>query len=68
MANQAKRMGDKMNNRVAKKIRQYTRRNWREFYGDILELLFRDRLGIAWYLVTHSKPPKEKRKQNEHQL
>lgn len=47
-----------MNGRVAKKIRQVMRRNWREFYGDILVLSFRERLQIAWYLITHSKESK----------
>ena len=44
-----------MNARVAKKIRQVMRRNWQEFYRDILELPFKNRLRIAWYLATHSK-------------
>jgi len=43
-----------MNQRLAKKIRQASRRNWREFYWDILALPFRTRLGIAWFIVTHS--------------
>lgn len=47
-----------MNARIAKKIRQMSRRNWREFYGDILVLPLRARLRIAWYLITHSKESK----------
>ena len=44
-----------MNNRVAKKVRQLMRRNWREFYGDILKLPFKVRLRIAWFIVTHKE-------------
>jgi hypothetical protein len=47
-----------MNNRIVRKVRQTMRRNWREFYGDILEQSFRVRLGIAWYIVRHSRKKK----------
>ena len=39
----------------AKKIRQVNRRNWREFYSDIMTLTWWQRLRIAWYLVTHKR-------------
>jgi len=44
-----------MNNRISKKLRKLSRRNWREFYGDILGQPFKLRLGIAWYIVTHRR-------------
>jgi len=47
-----------MNGRIAKKIRQVSRRNWREFYSDIMTLSFWNRLGIAWFLVTHRRQNK----------
>ena len=47
-----------MNGRIAKKIRQVNRRNWREFYGDLLELPFKNRFRIGWYIIWHSKKKK----------
>jgi len=47
-----------MNGRMTKKIKRVMRRNWREFYGDILGLPFHNRLRIAWYIVRHSKKVK----------
>ena len=42
---------EEMNERVVKKLRQYTRRNWRQFYQDIKKLPFKNRLGIAWWIL-----------------
>ena len=47
-----------MNGRTAKKIRQVNRRNWREFYTDLITLSFGVRLRIAWYLVSHKRQKK----------
>ena len=44
-----------INNRIAKKIRQMTRRRWREFYDDVLTQPFGVRWRIAWYIITHKK-------------
>jgi len=44
-----------MSGRISKKIRQVCRRNWREYYGDIISLPLHNRLGIAWFIVTHHK-------------
>ena len=40
-----------MNGRLAKKLRQYSRRNWRAFYNDIKSLPLGVRIGIAWHIV-----------------
>ncbi len=54
-----------MNHRVTRKIKQAMRRNWREFYGDILLLPFQNRLAIAWYILTHSKKTHSKKRNNQ---
>ena len=40
-----------MNGAVARKIRQQTRRNWREYLKEIKELPFANRFQLAWYIV-----------------
>ena len=40
-----------MNGRVARKIRQYTKRNWREYLREVRQLPFANRLRLAWWLL-----------------
>ena len=44
-----------MNARLARKIRQATRRNWREYFKDIKEQPFTVRWRIAWWIVFGKK-------------
>lgn len=44
-----------MNNRIAKKIRQVNRRNWRAYLKDIKALPFIVRWRIAWWIVFGRK-------------
>jgi len=52
-----------MNGRIVKKIRQTVRqavrRNWEAYYDDIATLPFRNRLRIAWHIITTHKIVKE---------
>lgn len=47
-----------MNARISKKLRKLNRRAWRGFFDDIASLSFRNRLGIAWYIITNHKEVK----------
>ena len=49
-------MGDRMNGRMVKLLRKYSKRNWAAFYEDIVEQPLKIRLRIAWYII---KPPKK---------
>jgi len=40
-----------MNGRIAKKIRQVNRRNWREYIKVIYALPLRTRLLYAWHII-----------------
>lgn len=51
-----------MNNRVAKKLRKYSKREWRKFYDEILSLPFKNRFRIGWYIMWHSNKNKAKQK------
>ena len=42
-----------MNGRTAKKLRKISRHNWRDYYMDILALPLRERLAIAWAIITN---------------
>jgi len=44
-----------MNGRLAKKIRKVNRRNWKQFYSELMTLTWFQRVGIAWYLVMHKR-------------
>ena len=41
-----------MNQRVAKKIRQVNRRNWREYVRALYDLPLKQRLLFAWHIIT----------------
>ena len=51
-----------MRNKVAKKLRQYTRRNWRGFYKEIKALPLKNRIRIAWFIVADGEYQKLKNK------
>ncbi len=42
---------------VAKKLRQYSRRNWVEYVRAIEQWPFRARLRFAWYILKPKKKP-----------
>ena len=44
-----------MNGRVSKKLRKINKRNWRQFYGEILELPFWVKIRIGWYIMWNGK-------------
>ena len=44
-----------MNGRLAQKIRQQTRRNWRSYLREIKTLPFRVRVRLAWWIVFGDK-------------
>lgn len=43
----------KMNHALARKIRRYTRKSWKEFFNDISSLPLHIRIGIAWHIITY---------------
>jgi len=44
-----------MNARVARKIRQVNRRNWRQYLSEIKELPFNNRWRLCWWLLFGDK-------------
>jgi len=44
-----------MNGRLAKKLRQISKRNWRQYIAEIKELPFTVRWRIAWFIIFGSK-------------
>lgn len=44
-----------MNSRIARKIRQVNRRNWREYLSEIKDLPFMFRWRLAWWIVFGKK-------------
>jgi len=52
-----------MNGRIARKIRQVNRRNWREYLSEIKGLSFTVRWRLAWWLVFGKKIEHKKEKQ-----
>jgi len=47
-----------MNGRVSKKLWKISRKNYREFYGEIVDCPFLVRLRIAWFVLTHHSKKK----------
>ncbi|KKL93433.1 hypothetical protein LCGC14_1874710 [marine sediment metagenome] len=42
--------------KIKREINKLVHKEWREFYDSIFTMPFRDRLRLAWALVTYRKP------------
>jgi len=49
-----------MNQRVAKKPRRYSRRNWREYLEEVATWPFRMRFRLAWHIIFTKPSPHSK--------